>query len=261
MKDQNKFILKMVVILMSVLAILPILAPIFAAMGMYPISSTIYTIYEFFCHQRPSRSYHIFDYQIAYCAREVGTFTTLAISAFVVLKKEIYMPKKLAIPLFILGLLPMAFDGGIQMVAELSNYSGNLKALPFYESMNFTRTLTGIFLGTFTGTALFSQFFSGIPDVKSVTRKALIQSLLLTFAIAYIITSSIVALSYFTSEKYAPSSALTDLTSRIPGYNYEIVPNGGHTGSKYFRFFTESNITACIRAGTYMPEEFKKKCL
>ena len=261
MKKQNKFILKIIVIAMSVLAILPILAPIFAAAGMHQISSLIYTVYEFICHQRPARSYHIFDYQIAYCAREVGTFTTLAVSAFVVLKYEIFIPKKLAIAMFITGLIPMALDGGIQMIAELSNYSGNIESLPFYESMNFTRTSTGIFLGTFTGTALFSQFYSDVPDMTTVTKKVLIRSIAMIVAISYILTTSIVALSYFTSNQYAPSSAFIDLESRVPGYNYEIVPNGGHTGSTYFRFFTEPNITSCIRAQTYMPEEFKRKCL
>jgi uncharacterized membrane protein len=58
-------------------ALLPWLAPVFAAVGWWGLANPIYTIYMFVCHQLPERAPFIFGYQVAFCWRNVAIHTGL----------------------------------------------------------------------------------------------------------------------------------------------------------------------------------------
>ncbi|MFW6037983.1 MAG: DUF2085 domain-containing protein [Candidatus Saliniplasma sp.] len=124
----------------------------------------IYTFSDFNCHQKYYRSYHINGNQMPVCARDVGIFLGLSFGFFIMLfitpskdYKDILLkllPIKLKLTktqksylLVVLGalfVLPMALDGGLQLVTA-------------YESTNPMRLLTGFIFGFG-----FSAFVSAI---------------------------------------------------------------------------------------------------
>jgi len=89
------------------------------------------------CHQRSNRSFFLNDNQLPFCARDVSIFLGLAIGAALL----IFLSLELHIFWILLGLVPMALDGGIQLFTS-------------YESTNLMRFLTGILAGIVTGIAL-----------------------------------------------------------------------------------------------------------
>ncbi len=124
----------------------------------------IYTFSDFNCHQKYYRSYYINGNQMPVCARDVGIFSGLSLGLFVMMfvgserdYKDILLkllPMKMNLSnsqksylLVFLGalfVLPMALDGGIQLVTA-------------YESTNLMRVLTGLIFGFG-----FSAFISAI---------------------------------------------------------------------------------------------------
>ncbi|MGM0405605.1 MAG: DUF2085 domain-containing protein [Thermoplasmatota archaeon] len=124
----------------------------------------IYTFSDFNCHQKHYRSHYLNGNQIPVCARDVGIFSGLSLGLFVMMfikperdYKDILLkllPMKMNLSnsqksylLVFLGalfVLPMALDGGIQLVTA-------------YESTNPMRLLTGIIFGFG-----FSAFVSAI---------------------------------------------------------------------------------------------------
>jgi uncharacterized membrane protein len=110
-------------------AILPWLAPIFAAVGLWGAADPIYTLYMFLCHQLPERAATLFGYQVAFCWRNAalygGLFGFGLLYAWssgrrsedpglhqgllhALLGK---LPKAIPLWVYVLTLLPMALDG------------------------------------------------------------------------------------------------------------------------------------------------------
>ncbi|MFO7792786.1 MAG: DUF2085 domain-containing protein [Candidatus Saliniplasma sp.] len=114
----------------------------------------IYTFSDFNCHQKYYRSFSINGNQMPVCARDVGIFSGLSLGflvmtmivpeteykdillKFIPVKSNIVEFKKnlLLILLGALFVLPMALDGGIQLVTS-------------YESNNIMRLITGSIFG------------------------------------------------------------------------------------------------------------------
>lgn len=217
-------------IFIAVFTILPILAPIFVRIGLEPAADLIYGIYQFFCHQRPWRSYHMFDYQYAMDARMMLMFASMAFSGFIIYFKRV-MPLKLKTGLvyaFIM-MMPLVLDGSIQLVAEATASGGEL---PFYESTNFTRSVTGLLFGTGFAFFLFplvQGFDNKKSAIKDVARYSLITSVL-----SFILIPIFVLLWHFSSSEYKPSSPIIDFEQRYPGYNYEITTSAGHSTIERF---------------------------
>jgi len=95
-----------------------------------PLPHAIYWIGDGECHQIANRSLFLNGNQMPFCARDLGLFLGLAagfgIAAFVALRIH---------PVLVLvGLVPMAVDGGLQLVTE-------------YESNNPLRLATGLVAG------------------------------------------------------------------------------------------------------------------
>lgn len=114
----------------------------------------IYTFSDMNCHQKYYRSFSINGNQVPVCARDVGIFSGISLGFFAmimivpekgykdILLKFIPMDSDLSesrknIVLVILGglfVLPMAIDGGVQLVTA-------------YESTNIIRLITGLIFG------------------------------------------------------------------------------------------------------------------
>ncbi len=141
---------------------------------MNPYHRAIYLFSDFNCHQKHYRSYSINDNQIPVCARDVGIFVGMSLGfllmAFVERKngfKEVllfFIPNidkisdfKRTILLVFFGIIfviPMALDGGIQLVTS-------------YESTNLIRVITGLLFGFgFSAfiSSIFISSFASLPD-------------------------------------------------------------------------------------------------
>jgi len=97
---------------------------------MNPFAAAIYWLGDANCHQLASRSYYLNGNQMPFCARDLGIFLGMALGmvlAFMIKARPPFL-------LVILGLVPMALDGGIQLLTD-------------YESTNLMRLLTGALAG------------------------------------------------------------------------------------------------------------------
>ncbi|WP_423793013.1 DUF2085 domain-containing protein [Methanocaldococcus indicus] len=100
------------------------------------IGLLIYAIYKPICHQLPERSFFIFGHKMAVCARCFGIYTGVLFSSIVypIVKRldDFNIPDK---KYLILSLLPMAIDGGTQLIG-------------LRESFNILRFITGFLAGS-----------------------------------------------------------------------------------------------------------------
>jgi uncharacterized membrane protein len=96
-------------------SLLPILAPVLAALGANDVALEIFQAYSITCHQMPTRSFFLFGHQMAYCERNTSIYGTMAIAglAYVFLRQRGVTP--LSIPLYLILILPMAVDGFTQL--------------------------------------------------------------------------------------------------------------------------------------------------
>lgn len=131
-----------VILIIFILVLASFLAPIFAVLGWKEISHGIYFAYEFLCHQLDWRSVHFFDYQMAWCTRDTFIWLNVLIVSLMLKFNHI---KPLKFRYIFIFALPMAIDGGIQL---LSGANAILNESEFvYASSNFLRMLTGSFFG------------------------------------------------------------------------------------------------------------------
>lgn len=98
-----------------VFAALPVLAPLFAALGADNVSLLIFQLYSITCHQMPSRSYFLFGHQMAYCERNTAIYGAMAIGglAYTWLRRRGLV--SLPVGWYVVLILPMAIDGFTQL--------------------------------------------------------------------------------------------------------------------------------------------------
>ena len=129
--------------ILGLIVLLPLLAPLFKKIGWDQLAHAIYHLYSFSCHQKASRSIFLFDEQCAWCTRDTFIWSSIFISTLVVFVSKVKIGISLKTAL-LFG-LPMALDGGIQLIATIvSLYTGGT---PFYESTNLIRAVTGASFG------------------------------------------------------------------------------------------------------------------
>lgn len=202
-----------------------VLAPIFAYLGLEPIADILYAFYVPFCHQRPWRSYHLFDYQFAMDARMTFMFLSMSVAGFIVhFKKVKPLSEKLSILFGIAMIAPLGLDGTIQAIAEITSYSD--LSIPFWESTNLIRSTVGSIFGVGIGFALLPHIIGGAGIANY--RKFFTLSFV-ALIISLIFIPIIVFVWSITSSKYTPSSMFIDNAQRFPGYNYEITTSAGHS--------------------------------
>jgi uncharacterized membrane protein len=237
-----------------VMDLIAIAAPILAHIGLTDVSHWIYFVYRFLCHQRPWRSLHLFDYQVAWCTRDTFIYLSMALSAFFVAKFKI---RKVKWYVAVLAIIPFALDGTIQMIAEMKGIMEHSEEF-FYASTNFMRMLTGTIFGTGAGLWLFSLLDETIEEEmneqlsseqKTEKRKKNTQYprlrqgsggqaipnsrmrnlkyFLLILFTCFVTYLGFVQLWRITSDTYKPSGLL-DHKRYFPGVNYEEVDRGGH---------------------------------
>lgn len=151
MKSQIKSkLLDFFIIFFGILSLLPFLAPIFLHLGLSMPAKLIYLIYSFFCHQFSSRSILIFDYQLAWCARDTAIWIGILLSTILV--KYGFLPK-IRWYHILPFVIPMALDGGLQTIFTILDItpSGELAGEVIYISSNLTRFMTGALFGIGVG--------------------------------------------------------------------------------------------------------------
>ena len=119
----------------------------FKTLGSVP--HAVYWLGDAECHQLASRSYFLNGNQMPFCARDVGLFLGLVIGFFTATLIRWKIPPLLVL----LGLVPIAIDGGLQQVTS-------------YESANPLRLATGLLAGLVLA-LLLAHFLFVIDEDKA----------------------------------------------------------------------------------------------
>ncbi|OYT40246.1 MAG: hypothetical protein B6U86_04400 [Candidatus Altiarchaeales archaeon ex4484_43] len=118
-----------------ILCLLIVAAPYLSSTGDIFTSNLIYLAFSITCHQLPERSFFLFDHKLAVCSRCTGIyFGALITTAIYPLFLKIDNKKTPGKWLLILAIIPIASDGGIQLITS-------------YESTNPIRFMTGAIFG------------------------------------------------------------------------------------------------------------------
>jgi uncharacterized membrane protein len=98
---------------------LPFLAPLLLANGYPRAANAIYQMYNFTCHQFPTRAYFVAGEQVCMCHRCVAMYGTIFLGGLVfgLVRQRL---KPLSFQLYLLFLVPIGLDGGLALVGELS---------------------------------------------------------------------------------------------------------------------------------------------
>ena len=160
-----------------------VLAPVLMADGHETAGNSIYRGFRFFCHQYPWRAWFLrgdqpyyplfpesglmsfeeasgfskedisprsfygtpeMGYKMAVCERDMGIYAAMGLFSLLFFFRKNSIPCLDLRIWLVLGVLPMALDGGYQLLSQL------LPFIPFRESTPFQRTLTGALFGIFT---------------------------------------------------------------------------------------------------------------
>ncbi len=105
-----------------------------------PLPHAFYWMGDAECHQLANRSYFLNGNQMPFCARDVGLFLGLVLGFLF----ATFVRWKIHPVLVLLGLVPIAIDGGLQIVSS-------------YESTNLLRLATGTLAGLVLA-LLFAHF-------------------------------------------------------------------------------------------------------
>ena len=140
-----------------------ILAPIMAHFKQYDLSGILTATYMFSCHQRPERSFWIFDYPVALCCRCLGFYLGIILSSLVALIKKQYLPIKT----FYLLLFTSLIDILSNCIFKINTHKG-------------TRFFIGIIMGTIFVT-LICYGFKHKKEKKMSIKKLTCLALLFSF--------------------------------------------------------------------------------
>jgi uncharacterized membrane protein len=94
---------------------LPVLAPLLMSWGQTRLANVIYFVYQFQCHQMPSRSYFIGRFQVGLCQRDLAIYggACLAGIIFSFVRKR---ARSLPITVWLVLIAPLALDGVTQLL-------------------------------------------------------------------------------------------------------------------------------------------------
>jgi uncharacterized membrane protein len=102
----------------GILAGLPVLAPILMHYGFTGPANRIYQAYRLTCHQFPSRSYFIFEHQVAVCHRDLAIWTTIFVGGTLFGLVRHRLKQGLPFHWWLLFVIPIGLDGGTQLVGD-----------------------------------------------------------------------------------------------------------------------------------------------
>lgn len=123
---------------------IPWLAPLAHAAGQHTLGALLFAIYTPLCHQKPTQSFFLNGYQVAFCERETAMYTALFVGGTLFGLARSYI-RPIPLRFGALLLLPMLLDGGTQLIDDL------LPA-PIFRGLNdtlgsfnfWTRMITGL---------------------------------------------------------------------------------------------------------------------
>jgi uncharacterized membrane protein len=148
----SKYWAPVLALFIAIYAGLPFLAPILMANGYTMPANLIYSVYQFLCHQLPSRSFFVDGYQVAYCERDAAIYTTLLVATllFPLVRGRL---KPLPWQWYLVMITPMAIDGLTQLVGlRLSNWQ--------------LRTVTGALFGLATAWLALPYVEEAFQDIR-----------------------------------------------------------------------------------------------
>ncbi|MCX6658516.1 MAG: DUF2085 domain-containing protein [Euryarchaeota archaeon] len=122
-----------------------------------PLPHAVYWLGDAECHQLASRSLFLNGNQMPFCARDVGLFLGLVVGLFT----ATFVRWKIPPLLVLMGLVPIAIDGGLQLVTS-------------HESTNPLRLATGLVAG-FVLAMLFAHFLFVIKDDKAKPKPVIVE--------------------------------------------------------------------------------------
>lgn len=137
-----------------------LLTPILYALGLVEPSTTIFHVYRFACDQLPTHSFFIAGYQVCLCARCLAIYSSMLLAglslAFLRNRHQLkgigqQLMKGIGWKLWLLGMVPMALDGGTQFFG-------------WRESNNLLRVLTGVIFGVATAWFTLPQIEAAAHD-------------------------------------------------------------------------------------------------
>jgi uncharacterized membrane protein len=142
---------------MAIFATLPFVAPVLLATGHERAANALYALFSLTCHQMPSRAWHIMGHQVAYCERNTAIYFAMVLGGIVFARRRSIRP--LAVPLYLLLILPMAIDGITQLVG-------------WRESTWLLRTITGTLFGLATIWLIFPLLDRNMAELKAEMPRA-----------------------------------------------------------------------------------------
>ncbi|MBA3631503.1 MAG: DUF2085 domain-containing protein [Acidobacteria bacterium] len=163
-RRQAFFVCGVFALLVVVWFFLILLAPIAEANNLTHFSIPIYKFFSYFCHQMPSRSFHLENHAFAVCSRCFGVYFGL-LFGFLVYPFFRRLEEIEPLPRFwlFLALIPMGVDW-------------TLGFFDIWENTHFSRFLTGLILGTVCAVFIIpalvelAQLLSNKRQVKRLSR-------------------------------------------------------------------------------------------
>ncbi|MGZ3601267.1 MAG: DUF2085 domain-containing protein [Ktedonobacterales bacterium] len=144
---------------------LAVLTPIGYAVGLDGPASAVFRAYRVVCDELPSHSFFIGGYQVCLCARCLAIYSTMLLAglalAFV---RHRRLVRSIPWWLWIVGMLPMALDGGTQLFG-------------LRESNVWLRLLTGAIFGLATAWFTLPQIQAAASDEAGPARASIAEFL------------------------------------------------------------------------------------
>jgi uncharacterized membrane protein len=138
----------------TLLTALPAVAPMLKAAGYSYLSSPIYFAYQFICHQRADRSFHVHGEQMAFCARDLAIFAgAVGIAGVYGLARRLRPISSPHYLLVLLALVPIGLDGVTQIIG-------------LRESTTVLRISTGVIFSIGIGWYLLPRLDSGFSMLE-----------------------------------------------------------------------------------------------
>ncbi len=109
------------------------LAPFMAHIEKYDLSAHLTFLYIYSCHQQPDRSFWIFNYPIAICARCYGVYMATMIGSIFACFEKLKINNKIIFVLILVSCMDLLINLGMGFRA--------------FNTGNITRFIVGVFIG------------------------------------------------------------------------------------------------------------------
>lgn len=131
----------------------PVLAPLLMSSGQARLANLIYFVYQFACHQMPSRCFFIGRFQVAICERDLALYGGACVAGLLFgLVRDRLRP--LPIPVWVILIAPLILDGLTQILGlRLSSWQ--------------LRTATGLLASGATVWLVYPYLEKGFRDIQA----------------------------------------------------------------------------------------------